>query len=71
MDLILRSQQSDLQKSLTEVRHQAELIKTKYETEAKHLKSLEDQGTDIQAHKQKLLDKNTQDSAIINQKYRN
>jgi len=63
MDLILRSQQSDLQKSLTEVRHQAELIKTKYETEAKHLKSLEDQGTDIQAHKQKLLDKNTQDSA--------
>jgi len=63
MDLILRSQQSDLQKSLTEVRHQAELIKTKYETEAKHLKSLEDQGTDIQTHKQKLLDKNTQDSA--------
>ena len=33
MDLILRSQQSDLQKNLTEVRHQAELIKTKYETE--------------------------------------
>ena len=29
MDLILRSQQSDLQKSLTEVRHQCELIKTK------------------------------------------
>ena len=68
MDLILRSQQSDLQKSLTEVRHQAELIKTKYETEAKHLKSLEDQGTDIQAHKQKLLDKNTQDSLNYEQK---
>ena len=39
MDLILRSQQSDLQKKLTEVRHQAELIKTKYETEAKYLKT--------------------------------
>ena len=59
MDLILRSQQSDLQKNLTEVRHQAELIKTKYETEAKHLKSLEDQGTDFQTHRQKLLDKNS------------
>ena len=63
MDLLLRSQQSDLQKKLTEVRHQAELIKTKYETEAKHLKSLETQGSDYQTHKQNLLDKNTQDSA--------
>ena len=62
MDLILRSQQSDLQKKLTEVRHQCELIKTKYETEAKHLKSLEDQGTDFQTHRQKLLDKNSTDS---------
>ena len=68
MDLILRSQQSDLQKSLTEVRHQCELIKTKYETEAKHLKSLEAQGTDIQTHKQKLLDKNDTDSANYQQK---
>ena len=68
MDLILRSQQSDLQKSLTEVRHQCELIKTKYETEAKHLKSLEDQGTDFQTHRQKLLDKNNTDSANYEQK---
>ena len=68
MDLILRSQQSDLQKSLTEVRHQCELIKTKYETEAKHLKSLEAQGTDIQTHKQKLLDKNDTDSSNYQQK---
>ena len=68
MDLILRSQQSDLQKSLTEVRHQAELIKTKYETEAKHLKSLEDQGTDFQTHRQKLLDKNNLDSSNYEKK---
>jgi DNA repair exonuclease SbcCD ATPase subunit len=46
MDLILRSQQSDLQKNLTEVRHQAELIKTKYETEAKYLTTLETKGSD-------------------------
>ena len=62
MDLILRSQQSDLQKKLTEVRHQCELIKTKYQTEAKHLKSLEDQGTDFQTYKKKTLDKNDQDT---------
>ena len=68
MDLLLRSQQSDLQKKLTEVRHQAELIKTKYETEAKHLKSLETQGSDYQTHKQNLLDKNTQDSSNYEQK---
>ena len=46
MDLILRSQQSDLQKKLTEVRHQCELIKTKYETEAKYLTTLETKGSD-------------------------
>jgi len=62
MDLILRSQQSDLQKNLTEVRHKAELIKSKYETEAKYLNTLQTQGTDFQTHKQKLLDKNTADS---------
>ena len=68
MDLILRSQQSDLQKKLTEVRHQCELIKTKYQTEAKHLKSLEDQGTDFQTHKRKTLDKNDQDIKNYNKK---
>ena len=39
MDLILRSQQRRPSKKLTEVRHQMELIKTKYETEAKYLKT--------------------------------
>ena len=48
MDLILRSQQSELQKKLTEVRHQCELIKTKYETEAKYLTTLETKGSDNQ-----------------------
>ena len=58
MDLILRSQQSDLQKKLTEVRHQCELIKTKYETEAKYLKTLETKGSDNQAVVQSRLEEN-------------
>jgi DNA repair exonuclease SbcCD ATPase subunit len=60
MDLILRSQQSDLQKKLTEVRHQAELIKTKYETEAKYLKTLETKGSDNQKVQQNKLQENEQ-----------
>ena len=60
MDLILRSQQSDLQKKLTEVRHQCELIKTKYETEAKYLKTLEAKGSDNQKVQQNKLQKNEQ-----------
>ena len=58
MDLILRSQQSDLQKNLSEVRHQCDLIKTKYETEAKYLATLEAQGTDFQTGKQNQLKEN-------------
>jgi len=58
MDLILRSQQSDLQKKLTEVRHQCELIKTKYETEAKYLKTLETKGSDNQKVQQNKLREN-------------
>ncbi len=60
MDLILRSQQSDLQKKLTEVRHQAELIKTKYETEAKYLKTLETKGSDNQRVQENKLKENEQ-----------
>jgi len=58
MDLILRSQQSDLQKKLTEVRHQCELIKTKYETEAKYLNTLEAKGSDNQRVQQNKLEEN-------------
>ena len=58
MDLILRSQQSDLQKKVTEVRHQCELIKTKYETEAKYLATLEAKGTDVQTVALKRLEEN-------------
>ncbi len=61
MDLILRSQQSDLQKKLTEVRHQCELIDTKYQTEANHLKSLQEKDISVQTHSQDLAQKNEQD----------
>ena len=61
MDLLLRSQQSDLQKKVVETRHQADLIATRYETEAKYLKSLQTKDIDVQTHKQKLIQKNEQD----------
>ena len=68
MDLILRSQQSDLQKKLTEVRHQCELIKTKYETEAKYLKTLEAKGSDNQKVQQNKLEENNKNRLEYEQK---
>ena len=68
MDLILRSQQSDLQKKLTEVRHQCELIKTKYETEAKYLNTLEAKGTDNQTVALRKLEENKNNRLLYTQK---
>jgi len=68
MDLILRSQQSDLQKNLTEVRHQAELIKTKYETEAKYLTTLETKGSDNLTVQQNKIVQNDENRVRYEQK---
>ena len=68
MDLILRSQQSDLQKKLTEVRHQAELIKTKYETEAKYLTTLETKGSDNLTVQQNKIEENKENRLKYEQK---
>ncbi len=68
MDLILRSQQSDLQKKLVEVRHQCDLIKTKYESEAKYLKSLENQGSDNQKVALKKVEENTKNKEEFERK---
>ena len=68
MDLILRSQQSDLQKNLTEVRHQAELIKTKYETEAKYLTTLETKGSDNLTVQQNKIVQNDENRVKYEQK---
>ena len=57
-DLVLRSQQSDLQKKLTEVRHQQELIKQKTDTEAKYLNTLETKGSDNQKVQENKLEEN-------------
>jgi DNA repair exonuclease SbcCD ATPase subunit len=68
MDLILRSQQSELQKKLTEVRHQCELIKTKYETEAKYLTTLETKGSDNLAVQQNKIVENYETKTRYEQK---
>ena len=68
MDLILRSQQSDLQKKVTEVRHQCEMIKAKYETEAKHLKSLQQRNIGDQTRKQEMIEKNNAASVNYHKK---
>jgi len=68
MDLILRSQQSDLQKKLTEVRHQCELIKTKYETEAKYLTTLETKGSDNLTVQQNKIVQNDENRVRYEQK---
>jgi len=61
MDLILRSQQSDLQKNITEIRHKCDLITSKYELEAKHFKELQGRNTDDKDYKKNLLEKNNKD----------
>ena len=68
MDLILRSQQSELQKKLTEVRHQCELIKTKYETEAKYLTTLETKGSDNLTVQQNKIVENEENRLKYEQK---
>ena len=68
MDLILRSQQSELQKKLTEVRHQCELIKTKYETEAKYLTTLETKGSDNLTVQQNKIEENKENKLKYEQK---
>ena len=68
MDLVLRSQQSELQKKLTEVRHQCELIKTKYETEAKYLTTLETKGSDNLTVQQNKIEENKENRLKYEQK---
>ena len=68
MDLILRSQQSELQKKVLDVRHSCELIETKYNTELKYFNSLKEQGNDAKSHKQSQLDKNEKDKLIYEKK---
>jgi DNA repair exonuclease SbcCD ATPase subunit len=61
MDLVLRSQQSDLQKNITDIRHKCDLITSKYELETKHFKELQGRDINDKELKQSLLDKNKKD----------
>ena len=61
MDLILRSQQSDLQKNITEIRHKCDLINSKYELETKHFTELQGRNINDKDYKKNLLDKNNKD----------
>ena len=61
MDLILRSQQSDLQKNITEIRHKCDLITSKYELETKHFKELQGRDTNDKEYKKNILEKNNKD----------
>ena len=61
MDLILRSQQSDLQKSITDIRHKCDLITSKYELETKHFKELQGRNIDDKDYKKNILNKNNND----------
>jgi len=58
MDLNLRSQQSDLQKRLTEARHKVDILKTKSETETKYLNTLKSKGNSFKEVKDKSLQQN-------------
>tara|TARA_Y100000004_G_scaffold47555_1_gene52306 strand:+ start:4485 stop:6197 length:1713 start_codon:yes stop_codon:yes gene_type:complete len=60
MDQILRSQQAELQKNLTEMRHHSDLLRTKYESEAKYLASISSKETDFKEGKLKSIEKNNE-----------
>ena len=62
MDLILRSQQSDLAKKVIEMKHRADLIQTKYETELNHFKAISDLNMNDLDGKKQIVKKNDEDS---------
>ena len=57
MDWMLRDQQSILNKKIIEVKHNADLIQSKYELEDKHFKEIKSRNVDDKKLKQDQLDK--------------
>ena len=68
MDLILRSQQSDLAKKVIEMRHRCDLIQTKYETELNHFNAISDLNMNDIDGKKQLIDQNKQDNNTYSKK---
>ena len=58
MDLILRPQQSELVRNVSDLSHQCDLIEQKYDTEQKHYKAISDLNLNDLEGKRKTLDKN-------------
>ena len=58
MDLILRPQQSELVRNVSDLSHQCDLIEQKYETEQKHYKAISDLNLNDLEGKRKTLEKN-------------
>ena len=68
MDLILRPQQSELTRNITELSHKCDLIESKYETELKHFNAISDLNMNDLDGKKRLLEKNGQDNYNYNRK---
>ena len=68
MDLILRSQQSDLAKKVIEMRHRCDLIQTKYETELNHFNAISDLNMNDLDGKKQLIDQNKEDNNTYSKK---
>ena len=68
MDLILRPQQSELTRNITDLSHKCDLIESKYETELKHYNAISDLNMNDLDGKKRLLEKNGQDNYDYNRK---
>ena len=68
MDLILRPQQSELTRNVTDLSHKCDLIESKYETELKHYNAISDLNMNDLDGKKRLLEKNGQANYDYNRK---
>jgi len=68
MDLNLRSQQSDLQKRLTDARHKVDILKTKHDTENQYLNTLKSKGNSFKEVKEKSLQQNETNKKVYERK---
>ena len=68
MDLILRPQQSELTRKVTELSHKCDLIESKYETELNHFNAISDLNMNDLDGKKRLLEKNGQANYDYNRK---
>ena len=68
MDWMLREEQSNLNKKIVEVKHNADLIQAKYELESKHFNEIKNRNVDDKKIKQDQIDKIENDKKTYLQK---